>query len=69
MISYPFCNNVEYIRTCFEKVYATQIIRPGDVAKLKLHKKTNKAKAKGEEKPAEAKPEEKPAQTAEGEKK
>ena len=47
----------EYIRTCFEKAYATQIIRPGDVAKLKPHKKTNKPKAKGEEKS-----EDKPAQ-------
>lgn len=46
----------EYVRTCFEKAYATQIIRPGDVAKLKPHKKANKGKPK-EEKPAEDKPE------------
>ena len=59
----------EYIKTCFENAYKTQIVRQSDVAKLKPHKKTNKAKTKGEEKPAEAKPEDKPAQTAEGEKK
>ena len=58
-----------YIQTCFENAYKTQIVRQSDVAKLKPHKKTNKPKAKGEEKPAEAKPEDKPAQTAEGEKK
>ena len=58
-----------YIKTCFDKAYDTQIVRQSDVAKLKPHKKMNKAKAKGEEKPAEAKPEDKPAQTAEGEKK
>lgn len=58
-----------YIKTCFDKAYETQIVRQSDVAKLKPHKKTNKAKAKGEEKSAEAKPEDKPAQTVEGEKK
>ena len=58
-----------YIKTCFDKAYDTQIVRQSDVAKLKPNKKTNKAKAKGEEKPAEAKTEDKPAQTAEGEKK
>lgn len=46
----------EYVRTCFEKAYATQIIRPGDVAKLKPHKKASKGKPKGE-KSAEDKPE------------
>lgn len=58
-----------YIKTCFDKAYETQIVRQSDVAKLKPHKKTNKAKAKGEEKSAEAKPEDKPAQTVEGESK
>lgn len=52
-----------YIKTCFDKAYDTPIVRQSDVAKLKPHKKTNKAK------PAEAKTEDKPAQTAEGEKK
>lgn len=52
-----------YIKTCFDKAYDTQIVRQSDVAKLKPHKKTNKAK------PAEAKTEDKPTQTAEGEKK
>jgi len=52
-----------YIQSCFEKAYQTQIVRQSDVAKLKPHKKTNKAK------PAEVKTEDKPAQTAEGEKK
>ena len=46
-----------YIQSCFEKAYQTQIVRQSDVAKLKPHKKTNKTKAKGEEKPADAKPE------------
>lgn len=46
-----------YIQSCFEKAYATQIVRQSDVAKLKPHKKTNKAKPKADEKPAEAKPE------------
>ncbi len=58
-----------YIKTCFDKAYETQIVRQSDVAKLKPHKKTNKAKAKGEEKSTEAKSEDKPAQTVEGEKK
>ena len=51
-----------YIKSCFDKAYETQVIRQSDVAKMKPHKKTNKAKAKGEEKP-----EDKPA-PAEGEK-
>lgn len=62
----------EYVRTCFEKAYATQIIRPDDVAKVKGTRKAKKAKtgAKVDAKPAEdAKPEDKPVQTAEGEKK
>lgn len=64
-----------YVRTCFEKAYATQIIRPDDVPKVKGTRKAKKAKAvaKSDEKPAEAKPEgkpeEKPTQTAEVEKK
>ena len=47
-----------YIRTCFEKAYATQIVRQGDVAKLKgtIAKKR---------KPT-VKPEEKPEQPVEG---
>ena len=65
----PKLDYEKYIKTCFDKAYATQIVRQSDVAKLKPHKKTNKAKAKGEEKSTETKPEDKPAQTAEGEKK
>ena len=52
-----------YIKSCFDKAYETQIVRQSDVAKLKPHKKTNKAKT------AEAKTEDKSAQTVEGEKK
>ena len=43
----------KYIQTCFQKAYETQIVRQSDVAKLKPHKKTNKPKAKGDEKPAQ----------------
>lgn len=59
----------EYVRTCFEKAYATQIIRPGDVAKLKPRKKTNKGKQKEEPAKEEKPAEDKPAQTAEDENK
>lgn len=41
----------EYIRTCFEKAYATQIVRQGDVAKIKgTGAKKRKPAAKTEEK-------------------
>lgn len=50
-----------YIHTCFEKAYATQIVRQGDVAKIKG---TSAKKRK-----PSAKPEEKPAQAAESEQK
>lgn len=66
----PKLDYEKYIKTCFDKAYATQIVRQCDVAKLKPHKKTNKNKQKVEAKPAEdAKTEDKPAQTAEGESK
>lgn len=42
----------EYIRTCFEKAYATQIVRQGDVAKIKGTKK-RKPTAKADEKHAQ----------------
>ena len=32
-----------YIKTCFEKAYATQIVRQGDVAKIKGAKKRKPA--------------------------
>lgn len=32
----------EYIRTCFEKAYATQVVRTADVANLKPRKKAQK---------------------------
>ena len=32
----------EYIRTCFEKAYATQVVRTADVANLKTRKKAQK---------------------------
>ncbi len=39
-----------YIRTCFEKAYATQIIRQGDVSKVKgAKKRRTSAKAEGED--------------------
>ncbi len=50
-----------YIRTCFEKAYATQIVRQGDVAKIK-------GTGAKKRKPA-VKSDEKPAQPVEGEKK
>lgn len=37
----------DYIKTCFEKAYATQIVRQGDVAKIKGTKK-RKPTAKAE---------------------
>ena len=43
----------KYIQTCFQKAYETQIVRQSDVAKLKPHKKTNKPKAKGDDKPTQ----------------
>ena len=42
-----------YIKSCFDKAYETQVVRQSDVAKLKPHKKTNKPKAKDDEKPAQ----------------
>ncbi len=45
----------EYIKNCFEKAYATQIIRQDDVKKLKPRKKTNKTVGGGAEKPADDK--------------
>ena len=42
-----------YIQTCFDNAYKTQIVRQSDVAKLKPHKKTNKPKAKGDDKPTQ----------------
>lgn len=44
-----------YIRTCFEKAYATQIVRQGDVAKIKgTSAKKRKPTAKTEEKPEQS---------------
>lgn len=48
-----------FIKTCFEKAYETQIVCHGDIAKLKPHRKTAKAKPTGS----------KPEQTAESESK
>lgn len=60
----------KYIKTCFEKAYNTQIIRQGDVAKMKDNKKRKTAKTNAKtaanDTPAT---EAKPAQEAEGEKK
>ncbi len=60
----------KYIKTCFEKAYNTQIVRQGDVAKMKGGKKRKPskpgAKAVVNDTPA---PETKPVQPAEGEKK
>ena len=55
----------KYIKTCFEKAYNTQIVRQGDVVKMKGTKK-RKASAKTERKNEE---ESKPANVAEDEKK
>ena len=60
----------EYIKTCFDNAYETQIIRQSDVAKMKgTNTKKRKPTAKADDKSSEAKPEDKPAHTAEGEKK
>ena len=47
----------DYIRTCFEKAYATQVVRTADVANLKPRKKSKKPAngAESEKKPAEDK--------------
>ena len=47
----------DYIKTCFDKAYATQIIRQGDVSKVKGTKK-RKTAAKPEDKVEEPKKEE-----------
>lgn len=44
-----------FIRTCFEKAYATQIVRQGDVAKIKgTSAKKRKPTARTEEKPEQS---------------
>lgn len=53
----------EYIESCFNKAYHTQIIRQNDVAKMKGTKK-RKATAKTAEGAPEGKSEEKPAEEA-----
>lgn len=53
-----------YIKSCFEKAYATQIVRQNDVVKMKGTKK-RKTTAKTAESTPEGKNEEKPAQKAE----
>lgn len=52
-----------YIKSCFEKAYATQIVRQNDVAKIRGTKK-RKATAKTAEGAPEDKSEEKPAEEA-----
>ena len=47
-----------YIKTCFDKAYATQVIRNSDVAKMKPRKKAKKP-ANGEA-PEDKKPADKP---------
>lgn len=60
----------KYIKTCFEKAYNTQIIRQGDVAKMKGNKKRKTAKTSAKVSANEAPTTEaKPVQAAEGEKK
>ena len=54
----------EYIESCFNKAYHTQIVRQNDVAKMRGTKK-RKATAKTAESTPEWKNEEKPAQKAE----
>ncbi len=41
----------EYIKNCFEKAYATQVIRQDDVKKLKPRKKANKSAGGNADKP------------------
>ena len=53
----------EYIESCFNKAYHTQIIRQNDVAKMRGTKK-RKATAKTAEGTPEGKSEEKPAEEA-----
>ena len=53
----------QYIKSCFDKAYHTQIIRQNDVAKMKGTKK-RKAAAKTAEGAPEGKSEEKPAEEA-----
>ena len=53
----------QYIKSCFDKAYNTQIIRQNDVAKMKGTKK-RKATAKTAEGAPEDKSEEKPAEEA-----
>lgn len=48
-------DHTAYIRTCFEKAYATQIVRQGDVAKIKgTSAKKRKPTARTEEKPEQS---------------
>lgn len=60
----------KYIKTCFEKAYNTQIIRQGDVAKMKGNKKRKTAKPSAKTVANDVpSTEAKPVQAAEGEKK
>lgn len=53
----------QYIKSCFDKAYNTQIVRQNDVAKMKGTKK-RKSAAKTAEGAPEGKSEEKPAEEA-----
>ena len=61
--SYYMQDYSQYIKNCFDKAYATQIVRQNDVAKMKGTKK-RKATAKTAEGAPEGKSEEKPAEEA-----